>query len=73
MKRYLPLLSLEPLGDDVPPASDVLRGINDLLGDALEPIELDDFFTVDDETDVVLDVPAINEAFLLVTSELTVV
>ena len=73
MILYLPLLSLEPLGDDVPPASDVLRGINDLLGDALEPIELDDFFTVDDETDVVLDVPAINDAFLLVTSELTVV
>lgn len=66
------MLFLKPLGDDdspaLPLASEVRRGINDLLGDALEDMELDDFFTPDEETAVVLE-DAEYDDFLLVTSE----
>ena len=73
------MLFLAPLGDDVPcdsnafpPASEVLLGIIDLFGDALEEIELDDFLTVEEDTEVLLEVPPIKEAFLVVTSDVTV-
>ena len=78
-KSSLPLLFLEPLGDDVPwdsnalpPASDVLLGIIDLFGDALEDMALDDFLTVEEDTEVALEVPPIKDAFLVVTSDVIV-
>ena len=73
---HLPLLFLEPFGEDVfcvspalAPASEVRRGIIDRFGDALDEIELDDFFTIDEDAAVVLELAAENDAFLLVTSE----
>ena len=41
----------------------------DRFGDALDEIELDDFFTIDEDAAVVLELAAENDAFLLVTSE----
>ena len=56
----------------LPPASDVLLGIIDLFGDALEEMALDDFLTVEEDTEVALDVPPIKDAFLVVTSDVIV-